>query len=161
MTIPSAGGPQETVVLPLSMAPGWMMTVNANKVAPQRRAAIIAYRTEAFGVLFDHFFGKALADPDQLSVGDRAVVGGIVKRVTAKPLGEIRAHVSDLQQKLIGVETMLGRVLDGYDPTQIRTVGWMAMLDIIKGGRRGPEESASLIPEWICKNEALAFEEQP
>jgi P22_AR N-terminal domain len=36
LTIPTPGGPQEMVALPLSMLGGWLMTVNANMVGRRR-----------------------------------------------------------------------------------------------------------------------------
>ena len=56
MVIPSAGGPQKMVTLPLSMLPGWLMTISPGRVAPEIRDTITAYQREAFDVLYRHFF---------------------------------------------------------------------------------------------------------
>jgi hypothetical protein len=82
MTIPSEGGPQEVVCLPLAVLPGWQMTINANEVKPELRDTVIAYQTEASAVLFRHFFGNGnlpaavLARLDQMNERLSAIEGG-------------------------------------------------------------------------------------
>jgi hypothetical protein len=97
MEIPSAGDIQRTTGLSLNRLSFWLATIQTNRIADlDIRARIIAYQTKCADVLHAHFFGRALAHPDQMSIDDRAAVGGIVKGVTAKPLGEIRANIAGI-----------------------------------------------------------------
>lgn len=58
--IPSAGGPQEMIALPLSLINGWLIGIQPTRIKDHRkRMLIFAYQREAFDVLFRHFFGKA------------------------------------------------------------------------------------------------------
>jgi hypothetical protein len=54
-SIPSAGGDQETVCLPLHLIPGWLMGVETNRVADHIREKIIRYQRECYDVLAAHF----------------------------------------------------------------------------------------------------------
>ena len=57
-TVPSAGGPQETVCLPLDFIPGWLFSINANQVSEAAHPALLVYQRECYRVLRDYFFGK-------------------------------------------------------------------------------------------------------
>lgn len=62
--IPSPGGPQSAVMLPLNRLNFWLATVQPDRVKdPDVRARIIEYQTECADVLFAHFFGKTSAPP--------------------------------------------------------------------------------------------------
>ncbi|MDP4024436.1 phage antirepressor N-terminal domain-containing protein [Methylobacterium sp. NEAU 140] len=56
MTIPSPGGPQSTVTLPLNVLPGWLFGIEASRVKPEARALVLTYQRECHEVLFRHFF---------------------------------------------------------------------------------------------------------
>lgn len=58
MTIPSAGGDQETTVLRLELLNGWLFGIDAARVRPECRDAVQAYRRECFAVLHGHFYGR-------------------------------------------------------------------------------------------------------
>ncbi|MFZ6709776.1 phage antirepressor N-terminal domain-containing protein [Undibacterium sp. TC9W] len=55
MTIPSQGGDQETVCLPIRKIASWLMTISPNKVAPELRDKITLYQNECDDVLWDHW----------------------------------------------------------------------------------------------------------
>jgi len=58
ITIPTPGGVQDAVGLPLELLPGFLFGISAERVSdPAARAAIIAYKRECHEVLFRHFFG--------------------------------------------------------------------------------------------------------
>lgn len=56
--IPSPGGVQETVCLPLELLPGFLFGIDDRRIRdPERRAKVLAYKRECHAVLFRHFFG--------------------------------------------------------------------------------------------------------
>ncbi|MFZ6744685.1 phage antirepressor N-terminal domain-containing protein [Undibacterium sp. JH2W] len=55
MTIPSQGGDQETVCLPIRKIASWLMTISPNKVAPELRDKITLYQNECDDVLWEHW----------------------------------------------------------------------------------------------------------
>lgn len=58
LTTPSAGGLQDMTCLPLSKFPGFLYSINANKVAPELHTLVIAYQDECTEILYNHFIGK-------------------------------------------------------------------------------------------------------
>ena len=58
--IPSAGGNQVMICLPLRKLPAWLYSIQPNKVAPEIRPAVIAYQEECDEVLWQYWTkGKA------------------------------------------------------------------------------------------------------
>ena len=55
MDVPSEGGDQETLCLPLSKLNGWLFGVDANRVREEIKPRLIQYQEECFDVLFRHF----------------------------------------------------------------------------------------------------------
>lgn len=49
--LPSNGGPQSTLCMPLDMALGWLCTIHPNKVDKSLRDLLIAYQKESFTVV--------------------------------------------------------------------------------------------------------------
>lgn len=56
--IPSIGGNQEAICLPLRKLPGWLMSIHPNKVKPEIRETVIAYQNECDDVLWRHWEEK-------------------------------------------------------------------------------------------------------
>jgi hypothetical protein len=55
-TVPSAGGEQQAVCLPLDMLNGWLFGISANRVRrPDLRERLVQYQRECFDVLASHF----------------------------------------------------------------------------------------------------------
>ncbi len=62
LTVPSAGGPQLAIAIPLTRLNIWLATIQPKKVPDEiTRAAVIQYQEECADALFAHFFGKAQA----------------------------------------------------------------------------------------------------
>jgi phage antirepressor YoqD-like protein len=62
--IPSAGGPQEAICLPLSRLGFWMATITADRIPdPAVRQRIIVFQKEAADVLHRRFFGTLATPP--------------------------------------------------------------------------------------------------
>lgn len=84
MRIPSAGGEQVMVCLPLSRLSFWLATLQPNKIPnPETRSKVIKYQEECADVLFAHFFSKAA---DSIGVGAETVrrIEGMVKMMAHK-----------------------------------------------------------------------------
>lgn len=65
ISIPSEGGKQITIGLPLRKLPGWLMTIQPNKVPNELRAKIIHYQTECDRVLWEHWNQQTHQPPTQ------------------------------------------------------------------------------------------------
>jgi hypothetical protein len=65
ITIPSNGGLQEMIMLPVKYLNGWLFSVDAIRVKSEIRGRLISYQRECFEVLANHFIPKlneAVAD---------------------------------------------------------------------------------------------------
>lgn len=58
MDIPSNGGIQQYVCLPLGLLNGWLMGVDISKVKLEIKDTLIKYQLECFDVLYKHFMPK-------------------------------------------------------------------------------------------------------
>lgn len=71
MTTPSEGGTQNTLCLRLDLLPGWLATINANRIKREEvREKVIRYQRECYAVLARHFFGAAEAEPQRVDFDD-------------------------------------------------------------------------------------------
>lgn len=66
MDIPSEGGIQLAVTLPLDMLNGWLFGVEPNKVRPEIKDKLIEYQRECFTVLHDYWAKKSQTVPASL-----------------------------------------------------------------------------------------------
>lgn len=72
MTLPSNGGDQQMICLPLDMLNGWLFGIDANRVKPEIKDRVIAYQRECFKVLADHFgMGRMHGDVELTEDGHR------------------------------------------------------------------------------------------
>ena len=55
ITIPSNGGPQNTLCMKLRKLPAWLYTINPNKVKPELRATIVRYQEECDEVMWQYW----------------------------------------------------------------------------------------------------------
>ncbi len=63
--VPTPGGLQDTVALPLNLVPGFLFGISEGSVPdPEVRAVVLAYKRECHDVLYRHFFGSAEAPDD-------------------------------------------------------------------------------------------------
>ena len=53
--VPSQGGDQEMVCLPLEYLNGWLFGVDERRVAPEIKSALVTYKREAYGALYNYF----------------------------------------------------------------------------------------------------------
>ncbi|HEU5198543.1 MAG TPA: phage antirepressor N-terminal domain-containing protein [Ktedonobacterales bacterium] len=73
--VETAGGPQDIEVLIVDAIPEWVLGIQINKLAPEKRSLLLALKAEAFDVFYGYFFGahsrqdaqqatKQLPEPD-------------------------------------------------------------------------------------------------
>ena len=53
--VPSAGGIQEMLCLPLEYLNGWLFGIDERRVAPEIRAPLVVYKREAYTALYNYF----------------------------------------------------------------------------------------------------------
>ena len=61
--VQTKGGLQKVFCIPLEKLNGWLFTINPNKVKPEVKQKLIAYKNECFKVLYNHFIQKATTPP--------------------------------------------------------------------------------------------------
>lgn len=112
MNIPSAGGVQKSLSIPLRKLNGWLFSINPAKVRADIRDKLIAYQEECFTVLHDYWTkGSAVRKPET-TVDDRTPLRGIVNRIMGK-YGMTYQAVYKLVHKEFGV-----RHIDELSPKQ-------------------------------------------
>lgn len=97
MAIPSPGGVQETVCLPLELVPGWLFGIDDRRVKPEARDKVLAYKRECHAVLFAHFFGKA------------------TEAVRGYDLDRIEAHLPQHQMRVLAAARALAGTPASWD----------------------------------------------
>lgn len=55
--VETAGGPQNIEVLIVDAIPEWVLGIQINKLAPEKRPLLLALKAEAFDVFYGYFFG--------------------------------------------------------------------------------------------------------
>lgn len=78
MAIPSPGGAQDTVCLPLDFIPGFLFGLDERRVKPELREKVVAYKRECHRVLYDRFFGQGAEGqgPDEAPPFRRVLLPG-------------------------------------------------------------------------------------
>lgn len=67
MVIPTKGGVQTSVCIPMRKLFGWLMTISPNKVNPEIKDKIVRYQNECDDVLWQHWTGKHQRMQDKLN----------------------------------------------------------------------------------------------
>ena len=100
------GGVQKVFCIPLSKLNGWLFTINPNRVKPQTKEKLIAYKKEAFDVLYSHFVKEAKksvkpAQKNLLGDIDSKVIEALIKKsdVVAGYKGQIARLENELAKK--------------------------------------------------------------
>lgn len=94
MVIPSSGGQQEMVCIPLRKLFGWMQGIHPNKVNPEIRETVIQYQNECDEVLYQHWRArlavpvyphKAIQDEAwRIADGNSTIKADLYRRVKQK-----------------------------------------------------------------------------
>ena len=93
-------GPQEMVILPLRVLPGWLFGVSAARVRPELRAKILRYQRECYEVLWSAFKGEILPTPP-LPAGAGELSGAALAY-------EIATAIQTLARQQMEIEARLG-----------------------------------------------------
>ncbi|SPX85340.1 phage antirepressor N-terminal domain-containing protein [Moraxella ovis] len=78
---PTKGGFQDVVCLPLTLLNGWLFGVDTNRVNPQIKDKLIAYKKECYQALFDYWNNGAAAN-HRLSSADTLPLRNAVSMAT-------------------------------------------------------------------------------
>lgn len=143
MNIPSKGGIQEMLCLPLKKLNGWLFSINPEKVRADIRDKLIQYQEECFTVLHDYWTkGAAVRPIPETSVDDRTPLRGIVNRIMGK-YGLTYQAVYKLVHKEFGVKH-----IDELSPKQTAEAIEYLASKAIEGEFLGKQES---LPELVTK----------
>lgn len=128
ITIPSLGGLQRMLCLPLKKLNGWLFSINPAKVRDDIRDRLIRYQEECFTALHDYWTkGVAVRSAPETSVDDRTPLRGIVNRIMGKYGMTYQAvykmvhkefgvkHIDELSPKQTAeaIEYLAGKVIEG------------------------------------------------
>lgn len=84
MNIPSAGGIQRALSLPLKKLNGWLFSINPSKVRADIRDKLIAYQEECFTVLHDYWTKGSAVRKSGTTVDERTPLRDAVNMLVSK-----------------------------------------------------------------------------
>lgn len=97
ITTPSAGGMQQTMMLPLRLLPGWLFGIDSRRVRPELRDKIVRYQEHCFTVLHEAMFGRRWGLSDiEAFLPQRELRVLAAMRSLAAPTGQVRATVAQI-----------------------------------------------------------------
>ncbi|HEY1390667.1 MAG TPA: phage antirepressor N-terminal domain-containing protein [Ktedonobacterales bacterium] len=96
--VDTTGGPQEMPALTLDVLPGYLFTIDENRVKPEARADVVLFQRECVKVLADHFTRKH--PPAIPSATDATAASVIIEQIT-----DLTAVINLLREHL---EMLLG-----------------------------------------------------
>src|SRR5262252_3289280 len=95
ITIPSAGGLQQTVALQLRLLPGFLFGIDRTRIDDDAQDRLDLYREECFTVLFEHFFGPVgrIEDEEDYAQAELLPIPPLARR-TGDLLGMPRSAIA-------------------------------------------------------------------
>lgn len=133
MLIPSLGGPQEVLCMPLRKLASWLMTISPNKVKPELRDKIIRYQEECDDALWDYWTKGSASRPGTSSVHQQIAMSrhrvALLEKLLKTRDNTLRGA---LHEQLALVSQQLGLSIPA--------------LETIGKGTAGPDER--LVPLW-------------
>lgn len=103
IVIPTAGGQQQMICLPLRKLAAWLNSISANKVKPEIRERVLQYQEECDDVLYEYWTKGVAVNPRKVastevapvptistSAAEKIAAGGALLEVSRKLL-----HISD------------------------------------------------------------------
>ncbi len=91
---PSPGGSQEMLCLPLEYLNGWLFGIEERRVASQIREALIVYKREAYGALYNYFVKGFALNQERLATDDDA------RDAALQELRKLRTSDKELYRKV-------------------------------------------------------------
>jgi hypothetical protein len=146
--VPSKGGDQEMLCLPLEYLNGWLFGIDEKRVAPEIKAGLITYKREAYGALYNYFVkgfalnrqrlendeearDAALQELRKLRTSDKALYKKVTDAIaqTSVDYGKARIHmphrvsglfarIQDTFHVAVSGKTAARLVLDNADATK-------------------------------------------
>jgi P22_AR N-terminal domain/ORF6C domain len=98
ITIPSAGGPQNAMCLPLDLLPGWLFGISTSRVKPDLQEKITRYRRECFRVLWEAFKPEILGSAAPTSPSGQS--GAQIAYEMATAIQHLARQQLDFEQRL-------------------------------------------------------------
>lgn len=143
------GGQRRDVsTLPLKLLQGFLFGIDANRVRPEIREAVIAYQRECYDALAAYWTDGAAVRGDhgvlELDDASRAAIGGIMKKVIVKQTEDIRAGMELMMEEASALRR---------DLEQLRVVRSVAAWDLAGTiTSRGIMDLAGIPKEGRVKN---------
>lgn len=127
MSIPSKGGIQEMLCLPLKKLNGWLFSINPEKVRADIRDKLVQYQEECFSVLYEYWAkGEVKKKTRQSTASQLTPLRQTAERLITTGLGKIYPdiwklvhqrfdieHIHQLQPEQIGEAIEFLNVLEG------------------------------------------------
>lgn len=95
MTIPSAGGPQEMLMIEVKYLPWWLNSIHPKKVADSVRPQLERFQDECASALAEHFLGEAITQDKRSVPMTQAALTTFVRSVVADLIEENKKLVTD------------------------------------------------------------------
>ena len=121
-TIPSNGGIQETVCLPLEYLNGWLFKVQARRYRGERRKAIELYQRECYHALHSYWHNGGAVNPRLDEAQAAGVVGAVAVagegRFSDEICNALKAVCTRLEQNANAMTVMTARIiyLGNFEP---------------------------------------------
>ena len=144
MLIPSEGGPQEQLTLPLDLIPGFLFTAEAKRYAPELQERVRLFRAECFRVLHRHFFGGRSTPPADLS-GSAAIAregSRLIQLLKRETNPRLRRHLHDQLDQLCVAQAISTPALDAIGADAI------APAELVAAFMRGLETLSTMGVVW-------------
>jgi len=127
MNIPSLGGIQKMLCMPIQKLNGWLFSINPAKVRDDIRDRLVRYQEECFTALHDYWTKGVAIRNAETTVDDRTPLRGIVNRIMGKYGMTYQAvyklvhkefgvkHIDELSPKQTSeaIEYLAGKVIEG------------------------------------------------
>jgi hypothetical protein len=108
MKIPSAGGEQDMLCLPLDLIPGWLFGITTRKLKPELQEKIARYRRECFRVLWNAFKHDVLP-ATELAPAPGAPSGAALAYEIATAVQHLARQQLELEQRMARHDERLER----------------------------------------------------
>ncbi|MEA4863354.1 MAG: phage antirepressor N-terminal domain-containing protein [Victivallaceae bacterium] len=122
LVIPSAGGVQEMVCLPLKFLNGWLFRIDINRYSGERLQKLEEYQRECYDVLNDYFMHGGAINPE----------------ATPLELKVLQARLEDYRKRFLP-KTEEGTISD--------VSGWPRIMPVHAYFRAHPRKSADCTPD--------------